>query len=233
MNVKQDNGSSDIAVSTADGLVKKVLEDVTTGVGGEILSEVPVVSSLFAVGRAIFALKDARYRKNLIAFFNESEENKDFMRKFFEDKSNAEIGLEILGLVERSYLEKQAEMIARATRMWRETEEINKEEFDEYTNIILNLDSHLIRQFEQYINYKKPTASNLDYGIKIDASGTHINPSLIETNSMFYNPPMDFVSFGFLEREFIPNHFEANGLKRKDYYSITPKAHDFYRSIFK
>lgn len=233
MSKKQDAGSSDIALSTADGLVKKVLEDVTTGVGGEILAEIPFVSSIFAVGRAVSALKDARYRKNLIAFFYESEENTEFMKRFFEDKANAEIGLEILGLVEQSYLERQAEMIARITRMWKETKEISKETFDEYANIILNFDSHLIRQFEEYINYKKPTASNLDYGLKIDASGTCVNPLLFETNSMFYNPPMDFVSFGFLEREFIPNHFEANGLKRKDYYSITQKAHDFYNSIFK
>lgn len=229
MSAKQDVGSTDIATSTADGLVKKILEDVTTGIGGEVLSEVPVVSSLFAVGRAISALKDARYRKNLISFFNESEENKGFMKRFFEDKSNAEIGLEILGLVERSYLEQQAEMLARATRMWRETKEIDKEKFDEYANIILSFDAYLIRQFEAYINYKRPIKS-ANQGIVIGPNGINLGEPKHE---MFLHPNMFFVSIGFLRQNEIKNVAMGGSFNKESHYSITEKAYDFYEKIFK
>lgn len=229
MNAKQDTGSSDIALSTADGLVKKVLEDVTTGIGGEILSELPVVSSLFAVGKAIGALKDARYHKNLIAFFYESEENTEFMKKFFNNKANAEIGLEILGLVEQSYLERQAEMIARTTRMWRETNEINKEEFDEYANIILNFDSHLIRQFESYMTYKPPVQET-NQSIVIDHKGVNLGN---KKDEMFVYPNMLFVSYGFLRQREIKNVVMSGSFAKESHYTLTEKAHYFYIKIFK
>lgn len=229
MSKKQDAGSSDIALSTADGLVKKVLEDVTSGVSGEIISEVPVISSIFAVGRAISTLKDARYRKNLIAFFYESEDNTEFMKRFFKDKSNAEIGLEILGLVEQSYLEHQAKMIARITRMWKETNDISKEKFDEYANIILSFDSHLIRQFEVYMTYKPPVQEN-NHGIVIDHAGINLGN---KKDEIFIYPNMLFVSYGFLRQREIKNVVMGGSFAKESHYTLTEKAQYFYINIFK
>jgi len=229
MSTKADSGTSGVAITTADGLVKKILEDVTSGVSGEILSEVPVISSIFAVGRAISTLKDARYRKNLIAFFYESEENTEFMKKFFNSKANAEIGLEILGLVEQSYLEHQAEMIARITRMWKETNEISKEKFDEYANIVLNFDSHLIRQFEVYMTYKPPV-QEINQGIVIDHQGVNLGN---KKDEMFVYPNMLFVSYGFLRQREIKNVVMSGSFAKESHYTLTEKAHYFYTKIFK
>lgn len=229
MNKKHDSKSTEIALTTTENFIKSALDNVSDGIGAEIIKSIPFASSILAIGKAISNLKDARYHKNLVAFFYESEESEQFSKKFFEEKSNAEIGLEILSLVEQSYLEHQARMIARITRMWKQSKEISKEQFDEYANIILSLDNHLIREFEKYMSYK-PKSSRAEFGIEVNQNGiTFGNP----INQMFTSPNMHFVVYGFLKQKTNPNTVIGGSLAKEGHYSITDKAHFFYNKIFK
>lgn len=229
MKKKFESDHSEIPLTVSENLLKDMLDDVVEGVGVDILKAVPFVPAFLAVREAISNFKDARYHRNLIAFFYESKENEKFSRDFFNNKSNAEIGLEILSLVEQTYLEHQAQMIARITRMWKETQMLNKEEFDEYASIILSFDSHLIRQFEQYMTYKGPVDQN-NKAISIGPDGIDSAKAQPE---MFLYPNMIFVSHGFLRQREIKNVLMGGSFAKEGSYSITKKAHFFYENIFK
>ncbi|MFW6557210.1 hypothetical protein [Acinetobacter baumannii] len=226
---KEEVNTSEIALDTSENLLKKVLEDVADGIAGDILSAIPFTSSLIAIGKAINNLKNKKYYKNLYAFIYESKEQEKFAKKFFSEKSNAEIGLEILSLIEQTHLERQARMIARITRMWKETGEINQDQFDEYANIILSFDSYLIKQFEKYMQFKKPDERK-SYGMAFTASGVQLGQ---QHDEMFIYPNMIFVTHGFLRQNIQTNVVIGGAFQKDAHYSITDKAHDFYLKIFK
>jgi len=81
-------------------------------------------------------------QKQLLAFIQETETNN---LDFIKDKNNTELGLEILGILDQTYLEHQARMIGRATLL-KYNGKISKQEFDKYTYIITKLNNH----FDQY-----------------------------------------------------------------------------------
>lgn len=229
MSKKHESISSEIALGTSENLIKKVLESVVSGLTSDFIQAIPFVPVIKAGISAISNLKEARYHNNLISFFDESQESKEFAEVFFTNKSNAEIGLEILSLVEQTNLSCQAEMLARITRMWKQSKRITKEQFDEYANIILSFDNHLIRQFEKYMTYKEVSYES-NSGIQIDRMGIKLDNPIDE---MFIYPNMHFVTYGFLRRKQNRNMVIGNAFQQEGHYSITDKAHFFYNNIFK
>ncbi|QVR66714.1 hypothetical protein [Acinetobacter sp. BHS4] len=226
---KEEVNTSEIALTTTENIIRTSLEGVAEGIAVDLISAIPFTSTLVAIGKVINNLKNQRYYKNLHAFINESEAQEEFSKKFFTEKSNAEIGLEILSLVEKTYLEKQARMIARITRMWKETKEIDKDQFDEYANIIMSFDSYLIKQFEKYMQYKKPE-EKVSYAVNITPNS--IKPGN-QHDEMFIYPNMNFVTHGFLRQNTQKKVFMAGAFQKDSHYSITEKAHYFYSKIFK
>jgi len=226
---KEEVNTSEIALTASESLIKTVVEGVTDGIGSDLFSAIPFASSIVAIGKAFNNYKNVKYYRNLHAFIYESDEQEKFAKKFFSEKSNAELGLEILSLIEQTYLERQARMIARITRMWKETGEINQDQFDEYANIIVSFDSYLIKQFEKYMQYKKPDESK-SYGMTLTATGVQLGQ---QHDEMFIYPNMIFVTHGFLRQNTQTNVVIGGAFQKDAHYSITDKAHYFYSKIFK
>ena len=230
--------------------LKKLIEKATKNYGMAIADSITTETlsnpSSIAVGSLTSAsvktwqdmkdhIKDcneARYFLFVQSFLETAEIDQDEFNKFIEENpDNVKFGLEVFKLLEQATIEEQAIMLSTNLSLYAK-KQINETEYNENIFIIMRLDRHLIDSLEKYINYRKPQ-SNMSSAIEINAQGTIVNPAIFETNNMFYHPPMDFVSFGFLEQEIIPNHFLGNGLKRKEQYSLTDKARKFNERFLK
>lgn len=231
MQKKRDTNSTELALNTSENLLDSLLADATENLAEGFLKAVPFGGSIVAIGRAFSNYRDAKYYKQLVEFFTESEDTKGFSEKFFNNKDNTEIGLEILGLIERTYLPKQARMIARITRMWKEKQTITKEQFDKYSHMIMTFDSHLIKEFEKYMTYRKPIAQDqYNEGLTIGPGGIDMGN---RPDEMFIYPNMTLVNHGFLRQKENMAAFILNAPVKDPYYSITSDAIYFYNNIFK
>lgn len=207
MRKKREINSSELALNTTENLLDPLLSDAAENLAEGFLKAIPFGGSVVAIGKAIANMKDARYTKQLFEFFHESEDTKKFAQKFFKDKTNVAIGIEILSLVERTYLAKQARMIARAFRLWKEEKVFDKELFDDYVSVIMTFDNHLIREFE----------------------------NLMQTlpNTLLSNSNLTFVMHGFIKEQ-ESTHSIIDGVRQTTgkYYK-TERAYHFYDYIFR
>ena len=150
-------------------------------------------------------------QKQLLAFIEEAENiNVGFIEKFFKDKDNLELSIEILGILDQTYLEKQAKMIGRASVLFKNLS-ISKQIFDKYTYIITRINSHLIYLIEEiYTIETNRDDPEFEYDIK--------------------NPNMELVNFGFLievQSQLYPGSTQISQFKKtSDFYY-------FYENIFK
>lgn len=177
---------------------------------------------------------EARYFLFVQTFLETAEIDQEQFNQFMdENPDNVKFGLQALKLLENVTIEEQAKMLSTNLSL-RANKEIDDTEYNENIFIIMRLDSYLIDKFKEYINYQKPK-STMSGAIRMDESGTYFNPAVFQTDNMFYHPPMDFVSFGFLEQE-VPKHMTMathNGIQRNPYYLVTKKARKFYEKFFK
>ena len=160
--------------------------------------------------------KTAKDQRQLLAFVQEVENiNNGFIEKFFKDKDNTELGYEILGILDQTYLEKQARMIGRTAVLFKSLK-ISKQDFDKFTYIITKLNQHL---FSQIIQLNDLYIENIDF-----EGGASIP---------FLN--MDFISFGFVERRFEPSFGDADLLLnfKNHEYLVQNEFTEFYEKIFK
>lgn len=199
---------NEIALSTAENIADELIFKSATTFVEDLAKSVPVASVVLGLTKAISNYKTAKDQRQLLAFIQEAENtDAEFIKKFFQDKTNIELGFEILGILDQTYLEKQARMIFRVTQLFRE-KVITKAKFNKYCYIIKKLDSHLIYIIENYYE-----------SIHDPHSDRKIN---------FVAPNMDLLSFGFLiQKQSKNNTYEYPSFQRtEDFYS-------FYENIFK
>ena len=152
-------------------------------------------------------------QKQLLAFIQEAENiNIGFIEKFFKDKDNLELGLEVLGILDQTYLEKQAKMMGRATIFFKSLS-ISKQKFDKYTYIITKLNNHLITIIE-----------NLQTEITTNSSMSIISLPI---------PNMDLISFGFIQKLPDGSWFSEAENKTPFDHKITDEYFYFYENVFK
>ncbi|MFH7765706.1 hypothetical protein [Acinetobacter sp. BSP-28] len=207
---------NEIALSTAENIADELIFKSATTFVEDLAKSVPVASVVLGLTKAISNYKTAKDQRQLLAFIQETENiNNGFIEKFFKDKDNTELGYEILGILDQTYLQKQARMIGRTTVLFKNLE-ISKQDFDKFTYIITKLNQHLFSQIIQL---------NDLYNENIDFEGGASVP--------FLN--MDFISFGFVERRFEPSFGDSDLLLnfKNHEYLIQNEFIEFYEKIFK
>ena len=137
------NIARELALTTAENLADEIIFKTATTLLEDTIKSIPFASLITGSIESYTKFRTLKEQKQLFAFIQEAENiNVGFIEKFFKDKDNLELGLEVLGILDQTYLEKQARMIGRATFLFKGLE-ISKQEFDKYvrTYALLFIDS--------------------------------------------------------------------------------------------
>lgn len=116
---------------------------------------------------------DALYSLQVETFLNTADLNKEQAEKFLsENKDNLRLGMETLKILEKTHLEKQAELMGIAFKSYVK-KEIQKKELDEYNHIIEQLTRYTLRFIEsdakQYLeNIKGLDPTNMFYKMHLN-----------------------------------------------------------------
>ncbi|WP_279722530.1 hypothetical protein [Acinetobacter baumannii] len=131
-------------------LLEVVIDTFITPEG--LVKDIPVVGSIFSLAEACNTFRNKRFAKRVAAFLTSfSLEEFEKFKKAIADKSNEDLGEEILSVIENLEKEIQVDMIARATRMHialleeGHSSKSIKYILDRNIHIIKQLDSHLLR----------------------------------------------------------------------------------------
>lgn len=211
MAMSNKQNINEIALSTAENIADELIFKSATTFVEDLAKSIPVASIALGLTKAISNYKAAKNQRQLLAFIQEAE-NADprFIEKFFKDKENIEIGFEILGILDQTYLEKQARMIARTTKLFKD-QVISKHEFDKFTYIITRINNHILHSIDDLYTIKtNHDTPNFEFDIE--------------------NPNMEFASFGFLKEvssPLYPGSTQISRFKRTDHFYY------FYENIFK
>lgn len=207
------NIARELALTTVENLADEIIFKTATTLLEDTIKSIPFASLIAGSIESYTKFRTLKEQKQLFAFIQEAENiNVGFIEKFFKDKDNLELGLEVLEILDQTYLEKQARMIGRATFLFKGLE-ISKQEFDKYMYIITKLNNYLITLIE-----------NLYTEFSVNSSEKIISMPL---------PNMDLISFGFVKKLSDGSWFaEAQNSSHDDY-----EVHDdfiyFYENIFK
>ena len=176
----QNQNIKNLLLTSTENMFDEVVYKTTNTVLDEMVKSIPFASVITTSIDTYKHFKILKEQKQLLAFVQKAENiDRGFIEKFFQDKNNTEIGLEILGILDQTYLEKQAKMIGRVTLLWK-NRNITKKTFDQYTYVITRLNCHLISLIEElYVLTTNKEDPEFEYDIK--------------------NPNLDLVSFGFLK----------------------------------
>lgn len=202
---------SELTLTTTENLVDEILFKTANTFLDDAIKSIPFASLITSSIQSYARFRTFKEQKQLLAFIQEANNtDHEFIEKFFSDKSNIELGFEILGILDQTYLERQARMIFRATKLFKDSQ-VTKQEFDKYTYIITKLNSHLITLLKEL--YLMKTNSNVPkYEFDIE------------------NPNMEFISFEFLKEvpsPLYPGSIPVAKFKRTDNFYY------FYKNIFK
>lgn len=201
--------TSEILLTTTENLSDEILFKTANSFLEDAVKSIPFASLITG---SIETYTRFRILKRAETAFIQETENLDngFAEKFFKQKSNAEIGLEILGILDQTYLEHQARMIGRVTLLLKD-KKISKQEFDKYIYIITKLNNHLIDLIDElYLIETNRNEPDFEFDIK--------------------NPNMELVSFGFLievSSQLYPGATQISQYKKTDYFDY------FYKRVFK
>ena len=203
---------NEIALSTAENIADELIFKSATTFVEDLAKSVPVASVVLGLTKAISNYKTAKDQRQLLAFIQEAQNtDRGFIEKFFKDKNNTELGFEILGILDQTYLEKQVKMIARSTKLFKD-QIISKQQFDQYTYIVTKLNNHLINLLQELYSLK----TNKEYPeFEFDIS----------------NPNMELVSFQFLIEVEPP--LVLDGKTKIARYKRTDEFYHFYENVFK
>jgi hypothetical protein len=210
--VSNKQNINEIALSTAENIADELIFKSATTFVEDLAKSVPVASIALGLTKAISNYKTAKDQRQLLAFIQEAENiDPSFIEKFFKNKENVEIGFEILGILEQTYLEKQAKMIARTTKLFKD-QVISKHEFDKFTYIITRINNHILHSIDDLYTIKtNQDTPNFEFDIS--------------------NPNMELVSFQFLREVESPLVFD--GKTKIARYKRTDEFYHFYENIFK
>ena len=202
---------NEIALSTAENIADELIFKSATTFVEELAKSVPVASLALGLTKAISNYKTAKDQHQLLAFVQEAENiNNGFIENFFKDKDNTELGYEILGILDQTYLGKQARMIGRTAVLFKSLK-ISKQDFDKYTYISTRLNSHLILLIDEL------------YSIETNQDDPEFEFDI-------ENPNMEFVNFGFLKEVSSPLYPGSTQITR---FRRTNSFYYFYENIFK
>ncbi len=188
----------------------------------DAIKSIPFASLITSSIDTYTKFKILKEQKQLLAFVQETENiDNGFIGNFFKDKENTELGFEILGILDQTYLERQARMIGRSTILLK-NKEISKIEFDKFTYVITRLNNHLFYIIEQIFNLYQQRKDDP-------------NQKKYPQNSInIQNPNMDLLSFEFLEPTQEPFWGgEDDNIYRASKYIVTENFLYFYNQIFK
>ncbi|MFW1754240.1 hypothetical protein [Acinetobacter wanghuae] len=216
------NPLNEVALTTTENLAKGLLITSTTSLIEDFAKAVPFATTAIALTQAYSNFKSAQSQRQLLTFIQEVENiNHGFIEKFFQNKDNTQIGLEVLGILDQTYLERQARMIGRSTILLK-NKEISKIEFDKFTYVITRLNNHLFYIIEQIFNL---------YQQRKDDPNQRKYP---QNSINIQNPNMDLLSFEFLEPTQEPFWGgEDDNTYRASKYIVTENFLYFYNQIFK
>ena len=219
------NSKTDLVLTSAENLADEILFKTANTFLENAAKSIPFASLISSSIQAYTRFRTLKEQKQLLAFIQETEaNNQDFIKHFFQDKHNTELGLEPLGILDQTYLEHQARMIGRAVLL-KYNGEISKQEFDKYTYIITKLNNHLIYLIQSLVNTGKDFEAEMH-----DTGNPLITVIGVGMQMSFPSPNMDLVSFGFLEEYSNENKQMINSLSQ---YRRTQFFYQFYETIFK
>ena len=207
------NIARELTLTATENLADEIIFKTANTLLEDTIKSIPFASVITGSIESYTKFRILKEQKQLLAFIQEAENiNIGFIEKFFKDKDNLELGLEVLGILDQTYLEKQAKIMGRATILFKSLS-ISKQKFDKYTYIITKLNSHLITIIE-----------NLQTEITTNSSMLIISLPI---------PNMDLISFGFIQK--LPNGswFSEAQNKTPFDHKITDEYFYFYENIFK
>ena len=206
------NSLNEIALTATENFAKEIILGSATSFLEEVAKSVPIASTALALTKAYSNYKTAKDQRQLLAFIQAADEIDDrFIERFFQNSNNTELGFEILGILDQTYLEKQARMIGRVTLLFKDGK-IPKQDFDKYTYISTRLNSHLILLIDEL------------YSIETNQDDPEFEFDI-------ENPNMEFSSFQFLIE--VPSPLNLDGKTKIARYKRTNSFFYFYENIFK
>ena len=215
--MSNQNTACELTLTTAENLADEILFKTANTFLEDAVKSIPFASLISGSIQAYTQFRMLKEQKQLLAFIQETETNN---LDFIKDKNNTELGLEILGILDQTYLEHQARMIGRATLL-KYNGKISKQEFDKYTYIITKLNNHLTNIVEETYQLHQQRLS--------DPLQTHYPPNSIDLQ----NANMDLLSFGFLIFNQPPHWGDEYKKYLKYQYTVQEKFLYFYHNIFK
>ena len=207
------NIARELTLTATENLADEIIFKTANTLLEDTIKSIPFASVITGSIESYTKFRILKEQKQLLAFIQEAENiNIGFIEKFFKDKDNLELGLEVLGILDQTYLEKQAKMMGRATIFFKSLS-ISKQKFDKYTYIITKLNSHLITIIE-----------NLQTEITTNSSMSIISLPI---------PNMDLISFGFIQKLPDGSWFSEAENKTPFDHKITDEYFYFYENVFK
>lgn len=207
------NIARELTLTATENLADEIIFKTANTLLEDTIKSIPFASVITGSIESYTKFRILKEQKQLLAFIQEAENiNIGFIEKFFKDKDNLELGLEVLGILDQTYLEKQAKMMGRATILFKSLS-ISKQKFDKYTYIITKLNSHLITIIE-----------NLQTEITTNSSMSIISLPI---------PNMDLISFGFIQKLPDGSWFSEAENKTPFDHKITDEYFYFYENVFK
>ncbi|MGE8573128.1 MAG: hypothetical protein ACN6NW_13980 [Acinetobacter amyesii] len=215
------NSKTDLVLNSAENLADEILFKTANTFLEDAVKSIPFAALISSSIQAYAQFRTLKEQKQLLAFIQETEtNNQNFIKHFFQDKNNTELGLEILGILDQTYLEHQARMIGRATLL-KQQEKISKQEFDKYTYIITKLNNHLISLVEE------------TYQLHLQRLTDPLQANYPQNSIDLQNANMDLLSFGFLIFNQPPHWGDEYEKYLKSQYTVQEIFFYFYHNIFK
>lgn len=191
-----------------------VADTFTAGVGSKIkdtLSEIEEYTK---------QCNDSLYTLQIETFLNTVEIDQNEFERFIEkNPDNLRLGLETIKILEKTFIEKQAEMLARAFKFYvnMPTEE-NKKLFNRFVFVINKMDYFLIDEIQTIVNFPVNPVQRTEQRGK---------DHFVKMEEFVKNPSQELVTLGFLKR-----HSATIFLDNNEYYGVTPFFKFFYEKIY-
>ena len=203
--------ASELVLTATENLADEFLFKTANTFLEDAIKSIPFASLITGSIETYSKFRTLKEQRQLLAFIQEAENiNQGFIEKFFKDKNNTQLGFEILGVLDQTYLEQQAKMIGRVTLLFKDGK-ISKQDLDKYTYIITRLNSHFILLINEL------------YSIETNQDDPEFEFDI-------ENPNMEFVNFGFLKEVPSPLYPGSTQITR---FRRTNSFYYFYENIFK
>lgn len=213
--------ASELVLTATENLADEFLFKTANTFLEDAIKSIPFASLITGSIETYSKFQTLKEQRQLLAFIQEAENiNQGFIEKFFKDKNNTQLGFEILGILDQTYLEQQAKMIGRVTLLFKGGK-ISKQDFDKLTYIITRLNNHLFRIIEDIFKLYKQRKGDLTQN-KYPINSINIQ-----------NPNMDLLSFEFLEPTNEPFWGgETDDIYKESKFIVTENFIFFYNQIF-